>query len=148
MGGALIGGLAGKYMGHHFDTNELKALTVNMGPNTSAIIVVVEDKQIEEMEKALDEYGAKVVTVTMGSQLSGEMATYAAVSLGENAETAEEPQSSAPAAAAGPRSRPAPANSGTPASHLLLLIEADPTWSGTELGSLDLFTMMGLNESI
>ena len=71
-----------------------------MGPNTSAIIVVVEDKQIEEMEKALDEYGAKVVTVTMGSQLSGEMATYAAVSLGENAETAEEPQSSAPAAAA------------------------------------------------
>jgi uncharacterized membrane protein len=100
LGGALIGGLAGKYMGHHFDTNELKALTVNMGPNTSAIIVVVEDKQIEGMEKALDEYGAKVVTVTMGSQLSGEMATYAAVDLGDNAETADEPEASAAAAEA------------------------------------------------
>jgi uncharacterized membrane protein len=99
LGGALIGGLAGKYMGHHFNTDELKALTVNMGPNTSAIIVVVEDQQIEEMERALDEYGAKVVTVTMGSQLSGEMATYAAVSLGENGEVAEDPESSTPASA-------------------------------------------------
>jgi uncharacterized membrane protein len=99
LGGALIGGLAGKYMGHHFDTNELKALTVGMGANTSAIIVIVEDKQIEEMEKALDEYGAKVVTVTMGSQLSGEMATYAAVNLGDNGESAEEPQSNVPAEA-------------------------------------------------
>ena len=89
LGGALIGGVAGKHMGHHFDTDELKALTVDMGPNTSAIIVVVEDKQIESMGKALDEYGAKVVTVTMGSQLSGEMASYAAVGLGDNAETAE-----------------------------------------------------------
>ena len=109
LGGALIGGLAGKFMGHHFDTNELKALTVDMGPNTSAIIVIVEDKQIEGMENALDEYGAKVVTVTMGSQLSGEMATYAAVSLGDNAETAEEPAAAAPAAAApaAPAEKPA-----------------------------------------
>lgn len=110
LGGALIGGLAGKYMGHHFDTNELKALTVGMSANTSAIIVVVEDKQIEEMEKALDEYDAKVVTVTMGSQLSGEMATYAAVSLGDNAETADESESSAPAATP---ATPAPATPAT-----------------------------------
>ena len=41
LGGALLGGLAGKYFGHQFDPNALKALTVDMGPNTSAIIVVV-----------------------------------------------------------------------------------------------------------
>lgn len=98
LGGALVGGVAGKYMGHHFDTTQLKALTVDMGPNTSAIIIIVEDKQLESAEKGLDEYGAKVVTVTMGSQLSGEMATYAAVSLGDNAEAAEEAEASAPAA--------------------------------------------------
>jgi uncharacterized membrane protein len=90
LGGALIGGLAGKFMGHHFDTDQLKALTVDMGPNTSAIIVIVEDKMVEGMQGALSEYDAKVVTVTLGSQISGEMATYAAVSVGENAESAEE----------------------------------------------------------
>ncbi len=119
-----------------------------MGPNTSAIIVVVEDKQIEDMEKALDEYGAKVVTVTMGSQLSGEMATYAAVSLGENAETRRRAavQRTGRGSGGSREARPAPANSGTPAS-FYLLIEADPTWSGTELGSLDFFMMMSLHES-
>jgi uncharacterized membrane protein len=100
LGGALIGGLAGKYMGHHFDTDQLKALTVSMGPNTSAIIVVVEDKMVEGMEKALDEYGAQVVTVTLGSQISGEMASYAAVDLGEGGESAEE-EPAAPAASDG-----------------------------------------------
>ncbi len=90
LGGALLGGLAGKYFGHQFDPNALKALTVDMGPNTSAIIVVVEDKLAEQMANSMDQYGAKVVTVTLGSQLSGEVATYAAVSVGENAETAEE----------------------------------------------------------
>jgi uncharacterized membrane protein len=102
LGGALIGGLAGKFMGHQFDTDQLKALTVDMGPNTSAIIVVVEDKMVEGMQGALGEYGAKVVTVTLGSQISGEMATYAAVGVGENGESAEEAETAtepAPAAA-------------------------------------------------
>lgn len=100
LGGALIGGLAGKFMGHHFDTDQLKALTVDMGPNTSAIIVIVEDMLVEKLEKGLDEYGAKVVTVTLGSQISGEMASYVAVDLGENGESAEEPAPEAAAAAA------------------------------------------------
>lgn len=89
LGGALVGGLAGKYLGHHFDADSLKAMTVGMGPNTSAILVVVEDKAVEGMADAMNEYGAHVVTVTLGSQISGEMATYAAVDVGENGETAE-----------------------------------------------------------
>lgn len=99
LGGALIGGLAGKFMGHQFDQDTLKALTVDMGPNTSAIIVVVEDELAEGIGDTLKGYGAKVVTVTMGSQLSGEVATYAAVSVGENAEKEEAESPAAPEAA-------------------------------------------------
>ena len=75
LGGALLGGVAGKYLGHHFDKDELKALTTDMAPNTSAIIAVVEDKASEAMVKAMGPYDAKVVTLTLGSQLSGEVAT-------------------------------------------------------------------------
>lgn len=83
LGGALIGGLAGKHMGHQFDPDTLKALTVDMGPNTSAILVVIEDKLAQGIADELGQFGAKVVTVTLGSQLSGEVATFGAVSLAD-----------------------------------------------------------------
>lgn len=86
LGGALLGGVAGKYFGHEFDAKEIKALASTMEPNTSAIIAIVENKAAEAMTKAMGPYDAKVVTLTMGSQLSGEVATYAAVDLGENAD--------------------------------------------------------------
>ena len=41
LGGALLGGMAGKFLGHQFDKNELAALATDMGPNTSAIIAIV-----------------------------------------------------------------------------------------------------------
>jgi len=86
LGGALLGGIAGKYFGHQFDKDELKALTTGMDPNTSAIIAIVENKAAEAMAKAMGQYDAKVVTLTLGSQLSGEVATFANVDLGEDAE--------------------------------------------------------------
>ena len=90
LGGALLGGIAGKHFGHQFDKHELKALTAGMAPNTSAIIAIVENKAAEAMAKAMNEYDAKVVTLTLGSQLSGEVATFAGVDLGEAAEETEE----------------------------------------------------------
>ncbi len=84
LGGALVGGLAGKFMGRYFDEEELKAMTAGMGPNASAIIVIVQDTLMAGMAGALDKYGAKVVTVTLSSHLLGEMATYEAIGLGEN----------------------------------------------------------------
>jgi hypothetical protein len=59
-----------------------------MAPNTSAIVVVIEDQYAEAAARSLGEYDAKVVTVTLGDQLSGEMANYAAVDLGEDTEAA------------------------------------------------------------
>jgi uncharacterized membrane protein len=85
LGGALLGGVAGKLMGHQFDKNELAALATGMGANTSAIIAIVEDKAAEAMAKTMGQYDAKIVTLTMGSQLSGELASFAAVDLGEDA---------------------------------------------------------------
>jgi uncharacterized membrane protein len=85
LGGALIGGIAGKFLGHTFDADELKALTTSMVPNSSAILVIVENKAAEAMAKDMGEYDAQVVTLTMGSQISGEVATFAAVDLGEDA---------------------------------------------------------------
>ena len=84
LGGALLGGIAGKHFGHQFDKNELMALTTGMDPNTSAIIAIVENKAAEAMATALGQYDAKIVTLTLGSQLSGEVATFANVDLGED----------------------------------------------------------------
>ena len=86
LGGALLGGVAGKHFGHQFDKDELKALTTDMAPNTSAIIAIVENKAAEAMAKSMGQYDAKIVTLTLGSQLSGEVATFANVDLGEDAE--------------------------------------------------------------
>jgi hypothetical protein len=78
-------------MGQQFDPDTLKALTVDMGPNTSAILVVIEDKAAEAVADELGQYGAKVVTLTLGSQLSGELASFGAVSLADVAEEGAEP---------------------------------------------------------
>lgn len=97
LGGALLGGMAGKFMGHQFDKNELAALATSMGPNTSAILALVEDKAAETIAKSMGQYDAKIVTLTMGSQLSGELASFAAVDLGEDAEETEATDAAAPA---------------------------------------------------
>lgn len=89
LGSALVGGIAGMKMGHQFDSNQLKAMAVDMLPNSSAIIVVIEDTLVENIAKDMGEYGAKVVTLTLGDQISGEVAGYIAVDLGEGAEESE-----------------------------------------------------------
>ena len=88
LGSALVGGIAGKRMGQPFDADQLKAFAVDMAPNTSGILVVIEDKLAQDAAVAMGEYGAKVVTLTLGDQLSGEVASFAAVDLGEDAEEA------------------------------------------------------------
>lgn len=89
LGGALLGGLAGKYLGHQFDEDEIKALAASMEPNTSGLIVVIEDKLLEQFENEMGLEGGKVVTVTLGDQISGEMETVRAVDLGEVGEAKE-----------------------------------------------------------
>ena len=90
LGGALLGGLAGKIIGRPFDADQLKAIGAGMEPNRSAIVVIVEDTAAQQLAAAAGIPGANVVTVTLGSQLSGELAQFAAVDLGEDATDAPE----------------------------------------------------------
>lgn len=83
LGGALVGGLAGKYLGHQFDSDELKAVAAAMEPNTSGLIMVIEDTMLEKIEDEMGVEGGQVVTLTLGDQVSGEFAEVAAIDLGE-----------------------------------------------------------------
>ncbi len=83
LGGALVGGLAGKYMGHQFDSDEIKALAASMEPNTSGLIVIAEDKVVENLTDELSDSGGQFVSVTLGSQLTGELANVQAVNIGD-----------------------------------------------------------------
>ena len=90
LGGALIGGLAGKFMGRGFDPDQLKAIGAGMQPNSSALVVIIEDEAAERFAAELGEPDAQVVTMTIGSQLSGELEQVAAIDLGEETEASEE----------------------------------------------------------
>lgn len=90
LGGALVGGLAGKFMGHGFDADQLKAIGADMQPNTSALVVIIEDKAMEAFANEMGEPGAQIVTVSIGSQLSGELSQMAVIDLGEEGAAVEE----------------------------------------------------------
>jgi uncharacterized membrane protein len=94
LGGALIGGLAGKHFGQQFDPNALKAIGAGMQPNSSALVAIVEDKNMEQFVNEAGHPDATIITATIGSQLSGELAQVTAIGLGEEAEeaTAELPE--------------------------------------------------------
>ncbi len=85
LGGALVGGLSGKLLGRDFDSNTLKAIGAGMEPNSSALLVVIEDTAMQQFANEMGESGATVFTMTLGSQLSGELAHAAAIDLGEDA---------------------------------------------------------------
>lgn len=83
LGGALVGGLAGKYLGHQFDEDQLKAAAATMLPNTSGLIMVIEDTLVEKVAEQYGAEGGQIVVVDMADQLSGEFAEVTAVDLGD-----------------------------------------------------------------
>ena len=83
LGGALVGGLAGKYIGHQFDEDQLKAVGDTMEPNTSALVLIAEDKLLEGIEEQMGAYDGEILTVTVGDQLTGELESVAYVDVGE-----------------------------------------------------------------
>ena len=77
-GGALIGGVAGKYLGRNLPQDALEQLGQQMAPNTSAILAIAEDRNAESVINGMEGYNATIVTLTVGDQLSGEIAQYIA----------------------------------------------------------------------
>ena len=73
--GAAIGGVAG-----HFDRvipqDDLEELGQDLTPDTSAILLLLEDTYSEGVVNSMSGYNANVVTLTVGSDISGQLAQY------------------------------------------------------------------------
>jgi uncharacterized membrane protein len=74
VGGAVVGGAAGKYLGRPFSKGDLKEIGEAMQPDTSAFLLLVEDWASETVINKMDGFNANVVTLTVGDELSGEIA--------------------------------------------------------------------------
>lgn len=74
VGGAVVGGAAGKYLGRPFSKGNLKEVGAAMQPDTSAFLLIVEDWASETIINKMDDFNANVITLTVGDELSGELA--------------------------------------------------------------------------
>jgi uncharacterized membrane protein len=78
VGGAVVGGAAGKYLGRPISKGDMKEIGAAMQPDTSAFLLLLEDKDSEKVIKSMKGYNANVVTLTVGDELSGQIASYTA----------------------------------------------------------------------
>ena len=78
VGGAVVGGAAGKYLGRPFSKGDLEEIGDAMAPDSSAFLLLVEDVNSEAAVDSMKGYNANVVTLTVGDDLSGEIASYVA----------------------------------------------------------------------
>ena len=78
VGGAVVGGVAGKYLGRPFSKGDLKEVGDAMSPDSSAFLLLVEDVYSEAVVDSMKGYNANVVTLTAGDELSGQIASYVA----------------------------------------------------------------------
>jgi len=72
--GAVVGGFFGKVGGRAIPDDEQERLAAQMQPNTSALMVLVEDEDVEAIMNRTAPYNAQVVTLTVGDEISGEIA--------------------------------------------------------------------------
>jgi len=78
VGGAVVGGVAGKYLGRPIKKGNLEELGNALKPDSSALLLLLENVYSEEIINSMSSYNANVVTLTVGDELSGEIAAFAA----------------------------------------------------------------------
>ncbi len=76
--GGVIGGVAGHYLGRAISKGDVKEIGEALSPDSSALLVLLEDKESEKVVKSMAGYSANVVTLTVGDELSGQIASYVA----------------------------------------------------------------------
>jgi len=84
VGGAVVGGMAGKALGRPIAKGDLKELGQALSPDTSAVLLLLEDIYTEAAVDSMSGYNAQVVTLTVGSELSGEIAQFVAGAVGDD----------------------------------------------------------------
>jgi len=82
IGGAVVGGVAGKYFGRPFKKGDLKEIGESMVPDSSAFLLLCEDIYSEAFVDSLSGVSANVVRLTVGDELSGELAQFVAGEVG------------------------------------------------------------------
>ena len=85
VGGSVVGGVAGKYLGRPFKKSDLEEIGEAMSPDTSGILLLLEDIYSEQAMDSMSGYSANVVTLTVGDELSGEIAQYTAAAATDEA---------------------------------------------------------------
>ena len=83
VGGAVVGGIAGKHMGQPIAKGDLKELGQSLAPDSSAVLLLLEDIWSEEAIDSMSGYNANVVTLTVGDELSGQIAEYVASTISD-----------------------------------------------------------------
>ncbi|MEA3335169.1 MAG: DUF1269 domain-containing protein [Chloroflexota bacterium] len=78
LGGAALGGIAGHYLGRSIPKKDLEELGENLTPDSSALLMLLEDTYSEGVINSMAGYTANVVTMTVSDELSGEIAQYRA----------------------------------------------------------------------
>jgi len=78
VGGAVIGGVAGHYLGRPISKGDLTEIGEALSPDSSAFLLLLEDTYSEDVVDSLKGYNANVVTLTVGDELSGQIASYVA----------------------------------------------------------------------
>jgi uncharacterized membrane protein len=73
LGGAAIGGLAAKLSDGGFNDARLKKLGEGLTPNSSAIVAVIEHTWVAEVERAMAEAGADVVTESLSADIAAQL---------------------------------------------------------------------------
>ena len=71
--GALVGGLAAKLRDSGFSDDRLKAVGEQLQPGSSAIIAVVEHRWVADVEKAMSEAGADLVTAAIAADIGAQL---------------------------------------------------------------------------
>ncbi len=69
--GGALGGVVGHFAGRTIPKDDLKQISAQLQPNSSAFLALVEDTDAEAVVKSMAGYKANVVTVTLGDELSG-----------------------------------------------------------------------------
>ncbi|MGD9895108.1 MAG: DUF1269 domain-containing protein, partial [Dehalococcoidia bacterium] len=86
--GALIGGLAAKLRDSGFSDARLKRIGESLTPGSSAIVAVIEHSWVAEVERAMAEAGADVVTESLSKDIAAQLqaggdVAYTAVATGD-----------------------------------------------------------------
>lgn len=72
-GGAVIGAKAGQDRGRPIPTEDMERLAAQMEPDSSALLVLLEEPQVETLVDSMASYGARVVVLSVSDEVSGEI---------------------------------------------------------------------------